>query len=380
MHICFITHEYPKLGFPHGGIGSFVKTIALELVKLNIKVSIVGINYTNNYEFIQESGVDVYRLKPKKVKGISWFLNSNSINSQIKKINQQHAISIVETSELGLAFLSKISSIRYIIRLHGGHHFFAESENRKINFWKGFQEKRSFKKADSFIAVSEFVKNHTQKFLNFNNKKIGLINYPINTNLFAPIQTKKEDKTIVFVGTVCEKKGIRQLIQAFQIVKNKFPTAVLNIYGRDWFFPDGSSYIKMLKEKELANLDKISKDINFNGLISYEDIPKKYAKAEVCVFPSHMETQGLVAPEAMAMEKMVIFTNLGPGPETIIDFETGFLCNPYDSGDIAEKIIWTFENPSKAIQIGIQARQFVIHKYNINKIVQQNIIFFKSIL
>ena len=27
MHICFLTSEYPKIGFPHGGIGSFVKTI-----------------------------------------------------------------------------------------------------------------------------------------------------------------------------------------------------------------------------------------------------------------------------------------------------------------------------------------------------------------
>ena len=33
MHICFLTDEYPKEGFPHGGIGSFVKTMAEALAK-----------------------------------------------------------------------------------------------------------------------------------------------------------------------------------------------------------------------------------------------------------------------------------------------------------------------------------------------------------
>ena len=33
MHLCFITNEYPQAGFPHGGMGSFVKTIAEALVE-----------------------------------------------------------------------------------------------------------------------------------------------------------------------------------------------------------------------------------------------------------------------------------------------------------------------------------------------------------
>ena len=64
----------------------------------------------------------------------------------------------------------KIKNIKYVIRLHGGHHFFAEAENRGINKWKGFQEKRSFKKADAFIAVSNYVKNHTATYLSYYNK------------------------------------------------------------------------------------------------------------------------------------------------------------------------------------------------------------------
>ena len=376
MHICFLTNEYPKKDFPHGGIGSFVKTIAQELVKNGIKVSVLGFNYTDNYEETIDCGVLIFRLKQAKIKGLSWHFNFRKINAKLEEINNSDKIDIVEASELGLAFIKKNTTTKYIIRLHGGHHFFAESENRKINWWKGFQEKRSFKKADGFIAVSKFVKSHTEKYLSYNNKPIEFINYPINSDLFIPIEGKIILNKIVFAGTVCEKKGVRQLIQAFQIVKKQFPDATLDIYGRDWFYADGCSYIEMLKNKEI----KDSKSITFKGSVKYEEIPNKYAQAEVCVFPSHMETQGLVAPEAMAMEKMVVFSQQGPGPETIIDYETGLLCNPHDPEDIAEKIIWVFNNLEKTNEITKNARISVLNKFNIEKITQKNIDFYKTII
>lgn len=380
MHICFLTNEYPKEGFPHGGMGSFVKTLSVELVKKGVEVSVVGLNYTGINEIETIEGVAIYRLNKSKIKGFSWYFNFKAINKKIKEIHKDNPISIVEASELGLAFISKIKNIKYIIRLHGGHHFFAESENRKINKWKGFQEKRSFIKADAFIAVSQFVKWHTEKYLSYNNKPLTFINYPINTVLFQPIENEVLESKIVFAGTICEKKGIRQLIKAFPIVKKQFADATLEVYGRDWFFPDGSSYIQMLKNKELPQLGDIAKDIHFHGAVSYTNIPRVYGNAAVCVFPSHMETQGLVAPEAMAMEKVVVFTKLGPGPETIEDFKTGLLCDPYNPGDIADKIIWVLCNKEKGKEIGKAAREFVLKKYGLQHIVCQNIDFFKSLI
>lgn len=377
MHICFLTNEYPKEGFPHGGIGSFVKTLALALVKANIKVSVIGINYTAENENTIEEGVNIYRLKGSNIKGISWFFNSQSLNRKIVEVHKKSPINIIESSELGLAFISKMKDIKYIIRLHGGHHFFAESEKRKINKWKGFQEKRSFHKADAFIAVSQYVKKHTEKYLSYNDKPIEYISNPIDTEFFKPIIREEFENKIVFAGTVCEKKGIRQLIQAFPLVKKEFPNTTLEIYGRDWFYPNGDSYIKMLKETELSQLGEIAKDIHFHGSISYTNIPLVYSQASVCVFPSHMETQGLVAPEAMAMEKAIVFTKLGPGPEAVKNFETGLLCDPYDPKDIAEKIIWFLSNKTEAKNIGKKAREFVVEKYSLRNSIKQNVDFFK---
>lgn len=380
MHICFLTNEYPKEGFPHGGLGTFVKTMAEALVQSGNQISVVGLNYKAINETEQLNGVTIIRIKKSKVKGLAWYFNSKNIGKTINAIHKKSPIHFVEGPELSLAFLPKIKNIKYVIRLHGGHHFFAEAENRGVNWWKGFQEKRSFKKADAFIAVSNYVKTHTANYLSYQNKPIEVIFNPINSQLFQPQNEAIDSNNITFAGTICEKKGVRQLIQAFPLIKKKFPNAILNLYGRDWFFPDGSSYVKMLQETELPQLGEVSKDIIFHGAVTYKEIPMVYAKAVVCVFPSHMETLGLVAPEAMAMEKAVVFTKLGPGSEVIIDGETGLLCNPLESTDIANKIIQVLDNPNFAYQLGKKARIIVLEQFEITNLVSKNISFYNKII
>jgi glycosyltransferase involved in cell wall biosynthesis len=380
MHICFLTNEYPKEGFPHGGLGSFVKTMAEALVGKGIQVTVVGLNYVLSDENENVNGVNVIRIQKSKIKGLAWYFNSKNIAKTIAAIHKKNPIYIVEGPELSLAFLPKIKEIKYIIRLHGGHHFFAEGENRGINWWKGFQEKRSFKKADAFIAVSNYVKSHTAKYLSYHNKPIEVVFNPINSQLFQPKDVAIDVNNITFAGTICEKKGVRQLIQSFPLVKEKFPSAVLNLYGRDWLFPDGNSYIKMLQETELPKLGEYAKDVVFHGVVSFADIPNAYAKAAVCVFPSHMETLGLVAPEAMAMEKPVIFTKLGPGPEIVVDGETGLLCNPHQPGDIAKKIVYLLSNPELSLQLGKKARTNVLERFEITNLVKQNIALYNKLV
>ena len=65
MHICFITSEFPKPGYPHGGVGTFIATLSKAMVGKGFKVSVVGKNHQNQNEEENVSGVQVYRLKAK---------------------------------------------------------------------------------------------------------------------------------------------------------------------------------------------------------------------------------------------------------------------------------------------------------------------------
>lgn len=376
MHICFISSEYPKIGFPHGGVGIFLQTISRELVKIGVHVSVVGINYESKYETQIDQGVNLYRLKGSKIRGIAWVINSKVINRKIKEINKQRPVDIVEGAELSFAFLSKLPNAKYVIRLHGGHHFFAEAEKRGLNWRKAYQEKISFSKADAFIGVSNYVVNYTSIFLSFNSKKIQIIRNPIDTMLFSPHKSNNYiSQKVVFAGTLCEKKGVSELLIAFQIVKSKYPLSRLELYGRD-LVVNGVSYIEMIRHSN----PEWFKGVEVMGAVDHKTLPSVYRSAEVCVFPSHMETQGLVAPEAMGSGRPVIFSNTGPGPETIVDKHTGRLCNPYDPNDIAQKIEWVFENKNKVPEITANARQFVIENFGLEKCTYQNLNFYEDLV
>ena len=111
--------------------------------------------------------------------------------------------------------------------MHGGHHFFAVELNKKPALWRGFQEKQSFKKADAYVAVSNYVGTQTQKYLQYQFPFTTIYN-SVDCNKFTPADVAKvKPNSLLFVGTVCEKKGIRQLVQALPLIKKEIPDGTL---------------------------------------------------------------------------------------------------------------------------------------------------------
>lgn len=378
MHVVFLTSEYPQPNIPHGGVGTFVQTIARELVKLNFRISVLGINRSSSYEQLEDRGVEIYLVPKNKIRLIGGLINYQSLNKKLKEIHKNNPISIVESTEMGLSFIYKIPNVKYLIRLHGGHHFFAESENRGINWWKGIQEKRSFKNADVIIGVSQYVVDHTSKYIDFENKKRGVIFNPANLDRFGTADdTKIIPGRIFFAGTICEKKGIRQLVEAMPLIKKRIPAAHLVIAGKEWFYPKTKkSYTDHLKTY-ITN--EVKDSIQIIGSIENSRVPFEIEKAEVCCYPSHMEAMPLAWIEVMSMGKTFVASKIGPSKELIEDGVTGLLCDPLSPKDIAEKIIFAVEHKEKMMKMAEKGRDFALENFATSKIVQQNIDFYKSL-
>lgn len=376
MHLCYLTNEYPKPGQPHGGIGSFLKVICPALAKEGHKVTVIN-GTDGERELVEREGVTIIYTPFSYKRGLAWYHNYSAVDREIETLHQNNPIDIVEGSELSFAFITKRNDIAYIIRLHGGHHFFAEGENRKINLWKGYQEKRSFKKADGFIGVSNYVVQHTSKLLSLNNKPVQVIMYPINLGMFEEQDFSKiEPYSLVFAGTLIEKKGIRQLCLAMETVVKAFPQAVLHVYGRDWKDAKGKSYLSYLKSQLSP---AILNHVLFHGPVDQKDLPEIYAKANCCIFPSHIETLGLVAPEAMAMKRAVIYTSIGPGPEVVEHGKSGWLCDPHSPMSISQQIIDVFSDPSEMQKRAIAGQIKVNQQFNIKNILPQNLEFYRKV-
>ncbi|MFK5957860.1 MAG: glycosyltransferase family 4 protein [Lutibacter sp.] len=378
MHIVYLTNEYPYKDLPHGGIGTFVQNLARNLIKKGIEVSVIGITNSNkNVGKESDEGVKIYRIKKSSAKFGKFIFNSYRIRKKIKEIHQKNTIDIVEGSELSFTFLPKKTSYKKVIRMHGGHHFFAITLNKQPAFWRSFQEKKSFKKVDALIAVSNYVGETTQELLQFKLPYKTIYNF-IDFSRFQIYDDVKIDKnSIIFIGTICEKKGVKQLVEAFLIVKNKIPNTTLHLVGRDWTSKTVKSYITYLKTF-ISKADL--KAVKFYGAVPYNKIPIILKKAHVCVYPSHMESFGLTVIEAMAIRKPIVFSNIIPFKEIISDKISGLECNPYEPADIAKKIIKILIDKELAIKLSENAKNEVINKFNSTKLVKENINFYNSIV
>lgn len=377
MHICFLTNEYPKINVPHGGVGTFVQVLSLKLVATGHQVTIIGTNNTHEEKFEDDEGVKVYRTKSYKTKRIAAFLNAWEINKKIKKVHDENPINVVEATELGLALIIKIKEIKYLIRMNGGHHFFTLFENRQKERIKVWLEKKSFAKADYLVAVSQYVSKITLRELKQEDRKVVVIFNPVNTEKFNQVDySKAKPNSLLFVGSVCEKKGIRQLILALKEVKKVFPDVTLKIIGRDWYFANGQSYIDYLKT---FISEEIKNAIEIVGSVDNSVIPAYIEQSEICVYPSHMEAMPLAWLEVLSMGKQFLASAIGPGFEVVKNKETGLLCDPHNPTDIAEKIIWMLENKEEAIKRGKAAREDILKRFDISILIEKNIAFYANI-
>jgi len=154
------------------------------------------------------------------------------------------------------------------------------------------------------------------------------------------------------------KNGLEYLIRAAKIVTKDKEDVIFIIGG------DGS--LRAYHEKLASNLGLKDKVI-FTGNIPYNKVPYYYATSDITVVPSLQEAFGLVVSEAMACGKPVIGSKVGGILDQIIDGYNGFLVQPRNSIEIAEKILWLIDHPRKSQSMGINGRKIVEEKFEINK-------------
>ena len=96
--------------------------------------------------------------------------------------------------------------------------------------------------------------------------------------------------------------------------------------------------------RDLARGAGIEHRVSFVGAVDHERLPLYYNAADVCVVPSHYESFGLVAVEAMASGVPVVASRVGGLTGTVQDGETGYLIPWLCPEPFAERIELLLDN------------------------------------
>ena len=99
-----------------------------------------------------------------------------------------------------------------------------------------------------------------------------------------------------------------------------------------------------------------------------EDLPVHYSAVDLVVLPSHYESFGLVALEAMACSVPVISSNTGGIPEVNAHGVSGLLSNAGDVDDMTKNALHILKNEEVLQTFKANAKQEAV-KFDIHKIV-----------
>jgi len=198
-----------------------------------------------------------------------------------------------------------------------------------------------------------------EKFLIDNNapkEKVIYLPPGIDTGKFKPIFVNKllENINILSVARLTYHKGLFGLVDAMKILKDRKYNFKLTIVG------DGPLYNPILKKIKMNGLQN---DIEIIKWIPYSKMPEFYNKCDVFILNSIIEVVGISVLEAMACGKPVIVTNVGGMPDFVIDGKNGYIVNPNDPNDLAEKME-RLSDPSHIQQMGEESLRLVRKKFD----------------
>jgi glycosyltransferase involved in cell wall biosynthesis len=362
MTILFICDEYPPEII--GGIGRYIETAVKLLAKgENVKVFVAGL-YSYNSEELRD-GVRIFRFKNLKVPSALFILNRFWFSWLIRRFVRKFGIQVIESGDYGATIIPQLIPAPVICRFHGNHitvHSVLRKSKINIRFLRDLFLYNLIKSSAALTFGSQYIACLAQKHLSVSIEKVRLIYYPIDVSLFRPLGIIK-NKNILFVGTLSDKKGVFELMQAVLPFLYDHPDYQASFYGKDGFDKDRAGYVGALLKKMVPH--ELVKRIIIAPHLTTPDLINKYNEAALCCFPSKWESFGLMVGEAMSSGAIVLTYDFGPMPEIINDGVDGFL-SPYMDVKMLEtnirKIISMSEDDKK--RVAYNARNKIVGKFS----------------
>jgi glycosyltransferase involved in cell wall biosynthesis len=176
---------------------------------------------------------------------------------------------------------------------------------------------------------------------------------------------------LLFVGRVAHEKNIEFLLEMHVELIQKHPDALLVITGEG---PAEESIKASIARLGLENKVKM-----IGYLDRSHELIACYKAADVFVFASKSETQGLVLLEAMAQGTPVVaLAELGT--KSILIEGEGTLIAKDDIYDFADKVSLLLSDPSKRESIGKKGRQYAGEKWGADVLAKKVAKFYKHVI
>ncbi len=167
---------------------------------------------------------------------------------------------------------------------------------------------------------------------------------------------------VLHVGRLDQDKGSHLVLESFYQAQQVVPCHLIIC---------GEGNMKEALQQQVRQLG-LSSAVTFIGFINHQtELPQIYQMADLFVTASTIETQGIVALEAMASGLPLVVPHAGALPELVKDGVNGYLFEPGNVGAMAKSTLQILQHPDVAEHMGERSLEMVeehelsrtIHKF-----------------
>ncbi len=335
MKIAIFSDTFPP---QVNGVANTAFTSAYELARRGHDVYVFTVSHKSFYNGpeIHDNGgsFTVVRLPSLPLPTYMEHRFSFPVGLSLRKISNINPDVIHTHTPFGVGWEAVYASKLFNIPLVGTHHTFLDHYLKHVYLDYDWAHEGSWKysllyynRCDILLCPS---KSLNSEFANRGMKKpLMVLPNSIDTDFFKPDYDKAVKNSIVYMGRVSYEKNIDQVIRAVSLLVDKIPDIKLTIVG------DGPEKGRL---EEIADDLGIRNHIAFVGFKKGEELVEVLQRNQIFVTASKSENMPLSVLEAMACGLPIVAADSLGMPEIVRDGENGYLFEPDNINDIAEKI------------------------------------------
>ena len=257
----------------------------------------------------------------------------------------------------------------------------ARNEGEREGGYRLDGERRVLRRVERVIAATPAEQAQLEWLYKADMRKVVVIPPGVDVGHFYPIPVDEarqfiglspDARMILFVGRIEPLKGLDTLIEAVAClrVKDLAEPVHLAVIGGDPEAAAEEMSAEMARIQKLCDDLTMGKMVAFLGKRSQDTLPYYYSAAEVVVMPSHYESFGMVALEAMACGTPVIASQVGGLAFLVQDGVTGYHVPDDDDKALCERLTNLLGDASLRQRLGRNAAEYA-QNYTWDKIAAQ---------
>ena len=217
---------------------------------------------------------------------------------------------------------------------------------------------------DKIIFLSKKVKKLVEIFIP--SDRLCVLPSSVDTSKFdvpgREYPVSEGEFRVLFVGGLDPfRKGIYDLLDAASVAVAEFPNLKLVLTG-------GKSFEAIESRWKGDKLDNL---IEYRGWIDEDELPGLYASCDILTLPSYNEGLPYVIIEALSSGLPIIASNAGGMPEVVTDGENGYIIEPGEVSDLADRLCRLAGNPELMKRMSNSNRRKAVESYSLEYVTSE---------